>query len=251
MGRAIHYWVNRGIESPLTDEEWGRIEQLQGWYNRTFTWTAEDLALERVSFFPRWKNQYPDSQLPADNLDEAWTFVLKELDQGVSLKELEQRKLVVLQEGGYRGSGCLASGYTTVYGNEWNAFLVLKFLIETSLLATGLTLEVKDEGPFIRADRILLQNGKVTPRWEGSMAGSLKGGRVFSVVDPERYSEDLKRLWSKHIPEDPVLSQIVTPFPWDSLRCNATLVLDALDDLGGFNLNLHCQILSEAQAMGG
>lgn len=78
---------------------------------------------------------------------------------------------------GYLGRRYSASGFTKVRENEWNAFLVLRFLTWVSRKYSQLQIEVVDEGQYILAGSIVLK------------AGSPRIVQRDNPNDPERLQE--------------------------------------------------------------
>jgi hypothetical protein len=68
----------------------------------------------------------------------------------------------VIKYGGYMGEKYLASGFTKVGENEKNAALVVKFLIECSILAPRIKIKVSDEGDYLTCP-VIIQNGLMKP----------------------------------------------------------------------------------------
>jgi len=108
------------------------------------------------------------------------------------VSQMEKEKLVLVKWGGYY-DGCLASGFTRVADNEWNAFLVCDFLLKVSTLLPDCTISLSDEGRFLKIGSIGLRNASVILRpGEGLSESDLdqicNSRRVFSVVDSDKYA---------------------------------------------------------------
>jgi hypothetical protein len=116
--------------------------------------------------------------------------------QGLSEPEIifqmEKDKLIIVKWGGYYDN-CLASGFTRVADNEWNAYLVCDFLLKASTLCPNAIINVYDEGRFIKTGQTDFKNGivevgkaEVTADVDAEDLCATR--RVFSVVDPEKYN---------------------------------------------------------------
>jgi hypothetical protein len=158
MGRTIHYSVADDGINAMTDEEWSKIEELQEKYNDKYTWTCENLCFERLSVHPNW-TAWRETGL---STQEVWNQINQAMEMPKGLEELQAQGLVEINFGGYQGNGFLASGFTKVRENEENAALVIKFLIEASLLAPRIRIKVSDEGDYL-ACPVIIQNGRMKP----------------------------------------------------------------------------------------
>jgi hypothetical protein len=159
MGRTISYFVPK--TTPVSSQDFEEINRVQQEYNQRFTWECERLSLEQVSWWPLWANRNPNSALPLHlAAGEVYTLIQKKLDLGESLHTLAKKKYVKLQSGGYLGGKFSASGFTKIGDNEWEAYLVLRFLTWVSQRYPHLLLHVRDEGDFILAGSIILVGGQ-------------------------------------------------------------------------------------------
>jgi hypothetical protein len=158
MGRTIHYWIEKDGLNAITDEEWKKIEELQDEYNRSNVWTCENLSFERICVFPNWK----EWDKTETNVQDVWLEISSAMDMPGGLEELQKQGLIVINYGGYMGEKCLASGFTKVRENEENAALVIKFLIEASLLAPRVKIKVSDEGNYL-ACPVIIEKGRMKP----------------------------------------------------------------------------------------
>jgi hypothetical protein len=68
-----------------------------------------------------------------------------------------------VQVGGYMGEKYIASGFTKVSDNEWNAKLVVEFCLEMSKIIPNAKIYCHDEGDYILCSDIIIQNGVVSP----------------------------------------------------------------------------------------
>lgn len=158
MGRTIHYSVADDGINAMTDEEWSKIEKLQNEFNDKYTWTCENLGLERFSIYPNWA-AWRETGL---SMQEVWNQINQAMEMPKGLGELQEQGLVEVNFGGYRGNGFLASGFTKVRENEENAALVVRFLIEASLLAPKTRIKVSDEGDYL-ACPVIIEKGRMKP----------------------------------------------------------------------------------------
>jgi hypothetical protein len=192
MARKIYYKIiDDGINN-LTEEQWEEILRLQHWYNSEFIWTAGKLGFRMYAVFPNATN----SSLTIDDLqkkihERRQELLLKGLSENQMIHQLESEGLVFVQKGGYFDQ-CIASGFTRVAGNEFNAYLVCEFLLKTSMIASSAVISVYDEGEFIKTKRIKLSNTDVllesteesTSRYIDEI---ITHRHLFGIVDPAKY----------------------------------------------------------------
>ena len=156
MGRTIHYLVEVDGKNHVTDKEWKEIEALQKKFNSDYTWTCENLCLERFTVQPNWpawdKTGLGDKQV--------WERIQVELKMPDGMQRLLDHGLIEVSNGGYRGRHYLMSGFTKVGDDESNAALVVKFLTEASVLAPDIRIKVHDEGDYL-ACPVIIQNGQM------------------------------------------------------------------------------------------
>jgi hypothetical protein len=105
--------------------------------------------------------------------------------------QLEVDHLVFVKWGGYYDN-CLASGFTRVADNEWNALLVCDFLLKVSTLIPHVVVSIHDEGRFVRTKRLWLRDGVAMLQRKPSelppqMGELVKRKQFFSIVNPDRY----------------------------------------------------------------
>ena len=192
MARKLYYKVVPNKGSELPDEAWETILRLQHWYNSEFVWTAGRLALKMFAVF-----QNPESQgLSAEAIAARIAERQRELEyQGKTQNEIIRillgEGLIIVLSGGYFDN-CIASGFTRTAGNEFNAFLVCEFLLKVSTIVPDLTIDVYDEGEFIKSHHIFFSNGTVSVpveeedrRWYYDAI--VRNRHVFSVVDSAKY----------------------------------------------------------------
>ena len=192
MSRRLIYKIEDRPEYFVTDEEWDEVKRLQHWYNSEFLWTTGKLAFKRFLVFPNLE-EFTGLDTPIWQLIDERTKKLRA--QGLSeyelIAQLERDHLISVKWGGYFDE-CLASGFTRVADNEWNALLVCDFLLKVSTLLPHLTIEIRDEGRFVRTKRIWLRNGvALLPRrkngFSETVANLVKRKQFFANVDPSRY----------------------------------------------------------------
>ncbi|MDI6779195.1 MAG: hypothetical protein QME25_03205 [Bacteroidota bacterium] len=178
MARRIHYFVRDNGVNIISDEEWEKIQKLQRWYNSEFIWSAGRLALKMYSIFPNWENKNVDKKLFWEIISKRRNELSKlELSENRIIEQLQEEGLIIAKRGGYRDN-CIASGFTKVAGNEFNAYLVCEFLLKVSTIAQKCCIEVHDEGKFIKCQTVSFKNGDVTSDQR----------KIFSTVNPEKYN---------------------------------------------------------------
>jgi hypothetical protein len=191
MGRTIHYSVEDNQENFITEEQWKEIEKLQEKYNSSYNWSCEKLSLERFSIHPNWR-AWDETGL---KVQQVWKRIEDELKKPDGLKELLDNGLIEVEKGGYRGSAFLMSGFTKVREDEYNAGLVIMFLLEASLIAPGIKLRVQDEGDYLRCP-VIIQNGTMKPDKE-----ELKSEIEYWEEKFEQASNDEMQYWAELIGE--------------------------------------------------
>lgn len=197
MARKLYYKILDDNYNRITDKQWDDILRLQHWYNSEFIWTAGKLGFKMYAVFP-------NIDVATNNIAELQLIIRrrhKELrDEGLSdnqaIQQLESEGLITAQRGGYFDK-CIASGFTRVADNEFNAYLVCEFLLKASLLAPEVVINVFDEGDFIKSKNIELQSGRVIIRSENQIEYSyfqelINHRHVFSIVDPAKYNDHPK-----------------------------------------------------------
>lgn len=194
MARKLYYKVLEDGTNQLSESEWEGIQRLQHWYNSEFMWTAGKLNFRKYVIFP-------NVDLNEEGSEELWIRIRERRDklralglpEAETVRILQKEGLIVVKKGGYYDQ-CLASGFTRVAANEWNAYLVCEFLLKVSCIAPSAAIEVFDEGAFIKAKSIRISNGTVTvllkdeggrPYAEAMIAHQ----HVFAVVDPAKYDQ--------------------------------------------------------------
>ncbi len=246
MGRRIIYKIEDRPGNSVTESEWADIQKLQHWYNSEFQWSTGKLAFKRHVLFPNTE-EFSD-------LDQSvWELISQRHQslqaQGFSehevVAQLEKDRLVFVKWGGYF-DGCIASGFTRVADNEWNAYLVCDFLLKASTLCPSATFQIIDEGKFVKTGTVWLRNGvgllpKSLVRSDVSVELLVEERRVFSIVNAQKY--DKHPAFRNLIPEFNSLElkerrALVRNWNWlgyeDSYDAHG-------DDLKGFNLNSKVQ----------
>jgi hypothetical protein len=193
MGRRILYRIGEGGNNRFSDDEWGEVERLQHWYNSEFSWSTGRLAFKRFILFPNMED-FDNVETPIWEVISVRHQNLKAdgLTEHEIVAQMEKDNLVVVKWGGYFDN-CLASGFTRVADNEWNAFLVCDFLLKASTLLPSATIRVTDEGKFIKSGSVDLRDAGAVLR-PGHRADVeeakelVRSRHVFSVVDAEKYN---------------------------------------------------------------
>ena len=193
MGRRIIYKVEDARANQLSEEEWSEIDRLQHWYSSEFSWSTGRLAFKRFIFFPNMEDFENISTPIWDVIAERHKSLREQgLTEHESVSQMEKDRLLIVKWGGYYDN-CLASGFTRVADNEWNAYLVCDFLLKASTLCPNASIEVTDEGRFIKTGSVQFRNGSAIVM-RGGCAGDVdveeacRTRRVFSVVDAEKYN---------------------------------------------------------------
>ena len=242
MGRRIIYRINDREGNRFTEGEWEEIDRLQHWYNSEFSWSTGRLAVKRYILFPNAED-FQNVETPIWELISQRKASLRGhgLSEPEIISQMEKDKLIIVKWGGYQDN-CLASGFTRVADNEWNAYLVCDFLLKSSTLCPNARISVFDEGRFIKTGQVHFKNGIVQVEKAGGppdvdVEDVCATRRVFSVVDPERYNRH-PTFWNM-IPEFGKLKmsermKLVRNWNWQGYEGN----FDANgDDLSGFDLN--------------
>ena len=243
MGRRIIYRIEDRAENRFTEGEWEEVERLQHWYNSEFTWSTGRIALKRYILFPNagdFENVH--TSFPEVISQRRASLRAQGLSESEIIAQLERDNLFVVKWGGY-SDNCLASGFTRIADNEWNAFLVCDFVLKASTLCPNAAIDVADEGKFIKSGSAMFKNGHVTVKKSSARDSSeveklCSTRRVFSLVDAEKYGKH--PAFGNLIPEFGKLkkserTKIVQNWNWLGYGGN----FDANgDDLRGFDLNI-------------
>ena len=242
MSRRIIYRIADGGGNRFSESEWEEIDRLQHWYNSEFSWSTGRIAVKRYILFPNAED-FQNVETPIwEIIGQRHTSLRHEgLSEREIISQMEKDNLVIVKWGGYYDD-CLASGFTRLANNEWNAYLVCDFLLKASTLCPNACINVTDEGRFIKTGQVEFRNGAVEVE-NAVVAPDVHAKdlcatrRVFSVVDPEKYNRH--PTFRNMIPEFSKLkmserNQVVRNWNWLGYEGN----FDANgDDLSGFDLN--------------
>ena len=199
MGRRIIYRIRDIAGNVLDEEHWGDIQRLQHWYNSEFHWSTGKISLKRYIAFPNTEEFSGLNQSVWEILAERQQSLRNQgLSEKQIVEQLERDQLVFVKWGGYYDN-CLASGFTRVADNEWNAFLVCDFLLKASTICPDATIQVEDEGQFIKTGIVWFQGGSVLlPKNELRIPFFVEEMRedrhIFSIVNPEKYQNHRRLL---------------------------------------------------------
>ncbi len=242
MARKLYYTVEDNRENILTDPQWEAILRLQHWYNSEFVWTAGRLAFKMFAVFP-------NIDFVVDNDEELWRTILerkKELRLGGAteneiIMQLEADGMVIAKKGGYFDH-CLASGFTRVAANEFDAYLVCEFLLKASLIAPGSSIAVTDEGEYIKPKRVIFRNGRtIIPLADAARLPAVEmmvaNRHIFAIVDAAKYDRFPAYQTTianfNDLPEDEK-DDILRDWNWLGFENNYDI---NGDDIQGFDLN--------------
>lgn len=188
MARRVFYRVVDDGENFISGEEWEEIHSLERWYNLEFFWTGGKLNFKRYIIFPNYELA---GTAPGKVREEFSQFERTGLCEEEIVNKLESRGLIIVKRGGYE-DGMIGSGFTRVADNEFNAYLVLDFLIKVSRIAATATIKVFDEGNFVKTHSVNLKNGGAfvnENRIPSELIGEIKTNRrVFAIVNPDKYN---------------------------------------------------------------
>ena len=239
MARKIFYRIPDNGENFISDEEWESIRSLQNWYNSEFIWTGGRIDFRRFLVFPNYDSIGSDT----DEIRKRFSELKKAgYSEAEMVNELEARGLIIVKRGGYE-DGMVASGFTRVADNEFNAFLVLDFLLKVSRLAPTAEIEVLDEGDFVKTHSLKLTNGdaevrggKVPPRTLEEVKFTR---RVFAVVNPDKYDGHPEFTncvieFNELLPDE--RAKVVANWNWLGYDSKASFDFNG-DDFFGFDLN--------------
>jgi len=242
VGRRIIYRIDDKQGNRFTEGEWDEIERLQHWYNSEFSWSTGRLAVKRYILFPN-AEEFENLEIPIwEVIGQRHASLRAEgLSEPQIISQMENDKLIIVKWGGYYDN-CLASGFTRIADNEWNAYLVCDFLLKASTLCPNASINVSDEGRFIKTGRVEFRNGSVEvgkpeAGSEVDVEDVCATRRIFSVVDPEKYNRH--PAFRNMIPEFGKLrmserTKLVRNWNWLGYEGNFD---DNGDDVSGFDLN--------------
>lgn len=239
MARRIFYRIHDDGKNFISGEEWDAIRSLQHWYNSEFFWTGGKLNLRRFIVFPNYDKVGGDTDLVRSRFVELERAGYS--DEEI-VRELETKRLVIVKHGGYE-DGMIASGFTRVADNEFNAFLVVDFLLKVSRIARTAVLDIYDEGDFVKTHALEMANGDVTVREDrvgpARYQESRNSHRIFAIVNPDKY--DGHREFSNRVNEFNELlpferAKVLEDWNWLGYESKADFDFNG-DDFFGFDLN--------------
>jgi len=242
MARKIYYKILDDGKSIITDNEWDEIIKLQHWYNSEFIWTAGKINFKMFAVFPNVDERYDDEEKLWQMIVERRAILRKTgMSENEIIRQLEAENVIIVKKGGYFDN-CIASGFTRVANNEWNAFLVCEFLFKASLIAPKATLTIRDEGNFIKAHHVVFRKGRVTivvtdKSKELFYNAMIHNKHVFSIVDPAKY--DNFPLYQPTVDnfsamKDEEQQQVLHDWNWLGFEKNFDI---NGDDIQGYDLN--------------
>ena len=239
MARRIFYRVVDDGKNFISGEEWEEIRSLQRWYNLEFFWTGGKLNFRRFVIFPN----YELVGAVTGKIREEFSKLEKTgLSEEEIVNRLESKGLIIVKRGGYE-DGMIGSGFTRVADNEFNAFLVLDFLLKVSHVAPTATIEVFDEGNFVKTNSIALNEGDAFVKEKSIPAEVLENvkstRKVFAIVNPDKYDghpEFTNRVIDfNDLPVDE-RTKVVEDWNWLGHESKANFDFNG-DDFFGFDLN--------------
>jgi hypothetical protein len=191
MARKLYYKVFDNGANQIDDAEWDDVLRLQHWYNSEFVWTAGKLSFKMFVVFPNPEFEPDEERLLRNVIAKRTELKGEGHHENEIIRRMLEEGLIIARRGGYFDD-CIASGFTRVAGNEWNALLVVEFLLKASFHVHRCTIDVFDDGRFIKPRHIRLRGGEVVLLREHKGQTSyyerlLEHRRVFSVVDPGKY----------------------------------------------------------------
>ncbi len=239
MARRIFYRIRDDGRNFISGEEWDSIRSLQHWYNSEFFWTGGKLSLRRFIVFPDYETKGMDMKQVRARFAELERAGYS--DEEI-VRELESKRMIIVKRGGYE-DGMLASGFTRVADNEFNAFLVLDFLLKVSRITRTAVLDVYDEGDFVKTHSVEIANGDVSvgeKLVDRRLYQEAKNShRIFAIVNPDKY--DGHQEFSNRVNEFNELlpferAKVLEDWNWLGYESRADFDFNG-DDFFGFDLN--------------
>lgn len=242
MARKIYYKILHDGTNQISDKSWDDVLRLQHWYNSEFVWTAGKLSFKMYAVFQGARQAH----LNYGDWNRIITRRREECRrQGMSenevVRQLESEHLIISKTGGY-ADGCLASGFTRVAGNEFNAYLAVEFLLKVSHLTPHSVIAVEDEGEFIKSKIVHLRRGSVMipvvePLKAAICENMIEHRHVFAIVDSAKYNQFPK--FRSSIPEFGDMSKeeqhtILAEWNWLGFESNYDI---NGDDIQGYDLS--------------
>jgi hypothetical protein len=242
MARKLHYRIPDDGKNTITDREWDDVLRLQHWYNSEFFWTAGKLAFKMFAVFQNIaKGNLAAEEWQAQVSEKMEQYRKEGLCENEIVRVLEREGLVIAKQGGY-AEGCLASGFTRVAANEFNAYLTAEFVLKVSHLLRESTILLEDEGEFIKPKRIIVRCGEVIipavePMQLAVAQNMAEHRHAFAIVDSLKYNQFPK--YRSNIPEFGEMtreeqSTILSEWNWLGFESNYDI---NGDDIQGLNLN--------------
>jgi len=242
MARKLYYKIRNDGSSQVTEAQWEDILRLQHWYNSEFLWTAGRLAFKMYAVFPNIDSVITnENDLMREIAEQRKIMRESGLSENQIIRRLEKEGLIIVKKGGYFDD-CLASGFTRVAGNEFNAYIVCDFLLKASRIAHDARIEVQDEGEFIKSKEIILRKGDVILKTDNRTRLSfframVEHRHVFAIVDAAKYDRaaEFQNTISdfNSLPHDEQ-DLIVRDWHWLGFENNYDI---NGDDIQGFDLN--------------
>ncbi len=239
MARRIFYHVVDDGRNFISDEEWDEIHSLQKWYDLEFFWTGGKLNFRRFVIFPNYDLV---GAAPGKVREEFSKLERTGFSEEEIVDKLESRGLIIVKRGGYEDS-MIGSGFTRVADNEFNAFLVLDFLVKISRIATTATLEILDEGNFVKTHRLSLNRGGAYVKEADGSSEIIEEVRatrkVFAIVNPDKYNghpefTNSVNDFNELLPDE--RARILENWNWLGHESKASFDFNG-DDFFGFDLN--------------
>lgn len=242
MARKLYYKIVDDGRNSITDQEWDEILRLQHWYNSEFNWTAGKLGFKMYVVFPNLDRVGQDENTLWVNIHQRRVELRNQgfMDNQVIL-QLETEDLIHVKKGGYL-DGCLASGFTRVAGNEFNAYLTCEYLLKASRIARYADIEVIDEGEFIKSGKIKYHSGKVllpmdTISNRAYYETLIDHHHVFATVDAAKYDRfPVFKNTITHFNDLTKDEQRIILHDWNWLGFENNFDLNG-DDIQGYDLN--------------
>ena len=242
MARKLYYKIIDDGLNEISDLQWDEILRLQHWYNSEFVWSAGRLAFKMYAVFPNIDSMTTNEDHLWEQIRERHrSFRTEGISENQIIRNLESEGLVIAKKGGYF-DGCLASGFTRVAGNEFNAYLVCDFLLKASVAAPGSTIEVEDEGEFIKSHKVRIRQGRIILSPPEKMKLSyyqqmVSNRHVFAIVDSAKYDHFPRyETTISDFNELPADEQHVILKDWNWLGFENNYDING-DDIQGFDLN--------------
>ena len=197
MGRTLHY----GIENDYhpTDADQLLLLKLSTVYNSKFEWTCENVNFFELDYYPNWKywrSRKKSNQEIWSTIDDRYDMFVEQGMNPIEVVRSMHRAgwILFLHEGDWRF-------FTKVRGNEMNAHLVIRFVLDASRLLPSAILCLHDEGDALYCP-VLIQSGKMKPDLSDMRKSLnywvdkdyLQNGGTWDVSAKEHYFRQLIKL---------------------------------------------------------